>query len=225
MDALERAIVEGVWKPGDQIPTEGALEKQFGASRGTLRMAVAELVRRGMLSRQPGRGTFVLGPSFQSLERYFRYESVDADPRIVPQNKILSQRIVKADAEIAKALGISTGDQVGHLRRLRSHRTEPFLVINSYFPLAYWEIIQDGDLGAHPLYDVFKDQFNLYVVSAEEFLRADLALSNEAALLGIAAESAVIRIERTAYTFERRPLEYRRAAGRADRFRYHVSLK
>jgi GntR family transcriptional regulator len=35
----------------------------------------------------------------------------------------------------------------------------------------------------------------------------------------------VIRIERTARSFEDWPIEYRRAIGRADRFRYHVRLR
>ena len=46
------------------------------------------------------------------------------------------------------------------------------------------EVVGAADLTVHPLYDLFKDRFGLYVVSAGEFLRADLAGAAEAASLG-----------------------------------------
>lgn len=223
--ALERAIHAGLWKPGEQIPTEAELEAKFGSSRGTLRMAIAELVRKGLLHPQPGRGTFVLGPSFDTLERYFRYERVGADARIEPSNEVLARREVPADEPVAAALGIAARSPVGYVKRVRHHESEPFLIVDSFFHMDAWKRISAADFTATPLYDLFKNEFGLYVVSADEFLRADLVNDEEARLLGVAAGNAVIRIERTAYTFEQRPIEFRRAVGRADRFRYHVRLE
>lgn len=223
--ALERAIRDGVWKAGDQIPTEAELESRFQSSRGTLRMAVAELVRRGLLHRQAGRGTFVLGPTFDSLERYFRYESLPGQSPIAPSNQVIEKGVVNADAETAAALGVAPRARVGFLKRLRMNHGEPFLLVDSYFPTEVWNEIARADLATHPLYDLFKNRFGLYVVSADEFLRADLVSAKEAKLLKITQGNAVIRLERTAFTFESRPIEFRRAVGRADRFRYHVRLE
>lgn len=223
--ALERAIHEGLWKPGDQIPTEAELEAQFRASRGTLRMAVAELVRKGLLHPQPGRGTFVLGPSFDTLERYFRYERLDGEARIEARNEVLEQRVMAADDAVAGALGVEPRSPVGYVKRLRFNGSEPFLLVESFFHADAWKAISEADFTATPLYDLFKNEFGLFIVSADEFLRADLVSDAEAALLGIASGNAVIRIERTACTFEKRPIEFRRAVGRADRFRYHVRLE
>jgi GntR family transcriptional regulator len=88
-----------------------------------------------------------------------------------------------------------------------------------------WQVVRDADFTHHPLYDLFKNAYGQFVIGAEEFLRAGLATDDEAALLGIAAGDPVIRIERDARSFEDRPIEYRRATGRADRFRYHVRLR
>ena len=223
--ALERAIRDGLWKAGEQIPTESELEQRFRASRGTLRMAVSELVRKGLLHRQPGRGTFVLGPSFDSLERYFRYERLAGDERIQPRNEVLDQRMVAADPEAAAALGVAPRSEVAFLRRLRFHQEEPFLLVDSYFHPEAWALVAGADFSGTPLYDVFKNEFGLYVVSADEFLRASLASPEEARMLQVERGTAVIRLERTAFTFEARPIEYRRAVGRGDRFRYHVRLQ
>lgn len=223
--ALEKAISDGVWKPGERIPTEAELDSLFNTSRGTLRMAISELVRKQLLHRQAGSGTFVTGPSFKSLERYFRYESLAQDPRIVPHNKILDQRFVHVDEQAAISMGIPADTQVGYMRRLRYNQNEPFLIVDSFFPMSMWNTIASADLGSDYLYDEFKHSCGVYVVCVEEYLRADLANDAEAALLGINVGSAVIRFERTAYTFAEKIVEYRRAVGRADRFRYHVVLR
>ncbi|MDB5804190.1 MAG: GntR family transcriptional regulator [Betaproteobacteria bacterium] len=222
---LEKRIRSGAWRPGDQIPPEKQLEKEFGASRGTLRAAVSELVKHGLLYPQAGRGTFVLGPSFNSLERYFRYEGIGDEPRLSPQNEVLRTGSRKADARIAAALGVERGTDVGHVRRLRIHDGEPFLLVDSYFQPAVWARIANTDFRAYPLYDALRDDFGIYIVSADEYLRADIVKAQETRLLRVKAGSAVIRLERTAFTFEKRPVEYRRATGRADRFQYHVRLE
>jgi GntR family transcriptional regulator len=224
-EALERALRERVWTPGEQIPTEAELEKRFGASRGTLRMAISELVRKGMLHRQPGRGTFVLGPEFQTLERYFQIERLDRHSPIVPVPKTLERRIVKADERAASGLRIAPGERVGYVRRLRFHENEPFQVVDSFFHMDVWRQIERTDFDIHAVYDQFKDSFGIYVVHADEFLRGDLATKAEAKLLKLAAGSPVLRLERLAYSFGEQPVEYRRSVGRSDHFHYHVRLR
>ena len=55
------------WPPGDRLPTEQDLAAWFGVSRMTLRHALAELARRGLVTRAVGRhgGTFVAAPKLE----------------------------------------------------------------------------------------------------------------------------------------------------------------
>ena len=223
--ALERALREGVWRAGDKIPSEAELEKQFGASRGTLRLAISELVRKGLLHRQAGRGTFVLGPEFRTLTRFFLYGREGDEATIIPTPKLLERRTIRADEGVAKALKLQVGAEVGYVHRLRYHDDEPFQTIESYFHPDTWAQVSDADFATYPLYDLFKDAFGLYIIRADEFLRADLASPAEAELLEVAAGSPIMRLQRIAYTFEDQPAEYRRAAGRSDKLHYHVRLK
>jgi 5-formyltetrahydrofolate cyclo-ligase len=57
LEALAMQVPLGDERP---LPAEGALMARFGISRGTLRRAVEELVREGLLRMDPGRGTFVV---------------------------------------------------------------------------------------------------------------------------------------------------------------------
>lgn len=56
---VERAIRDGRFKPGAQLPSEQALMRAHGVSRITIRRALDELVRERLVYRVPGKGTFV----------------------------------------------------------------------------------------------------------------------------------------------------------------------
>lgn len=58
--ALERLVLARPLGDASPLPTEPRLMEQFGVSRGTLRRAIDELTREGLLSAEQGRGTFVV---------------------------------------------------------------------------------------------------------------------------------------------------------------------
>ncbi len=64
---LRRLISSGQLKPGDQLPTEAALCRQFGVSRTTLREAIQMLRTSGLLDVTPGRGSFIRTPDLSQL--------------------------------------------------------------------------------------------------------------------------------------------------------------
>ncbi len=62
---VRREVQEGVYGPGQRLPAEVQLARQFGVSRGTVRQALTSLLEEGLLLTVPGRGTFVNGGSPQ----------------------------------------------------------------------------------------------------------------------------------------------------------------
>ena len=59
-DRLTQVILARELSDSTPLPTEPNLMELFGVSRGTLRRAIEELVRDGLLSAEQGRGTFVV---------------------------------------------------------------------------------------------------------------------------------------------------------------------
>lgn len=59
MQQLEGMILEGSFKPGQKLPAERELAKQFGVSRPSLREALQKLAARGLLVSRQGGGTYV----------------------------------------------------------------------------------------------------------------------------------------------------------------------
>jgi DNA-binding LacI/PurR family transcriptional regulator len=57
--ALRRDIQQGRWSPGERLPSEAALMRQFGVSRITISRAMRDLQRAELVERRPGSGTYV----------------------------------------------------------------------------------------------------------------------------------------------------------------------
>ena len=86
---LRERIAEGVYRVGDQLPTEAELRDEFGLSRHTVREALRRLTEQGFIERRQGSGSRVLSAnpaaqyshSMRSLQDLFQY-AVDTDYEI-----------------------------------------------------------------------------------------------------------------------------------------------
>jgi len=87
---LEARIASGVYVPGTCIPSEHALSEEFKIGRPTVRQATDELIKRGMLERKRGAGTFVREPapavdlfSLHGTIRSFENQGLKLDTRVL----------------------------------------------------------------------------------------------------------------------------------------------
>lgn len=226
-DDLKGRIEGGEWKPGTMLPAETVLAEEYGVALGTLRKAVAELADNGLVERRQGRGTFVRRPQFgNSLFRFFRLQDEAGRP-MMPDSRILARRQAPLPAAAAAALGLAAGAPGIYLVRLRLVDGEPILAEEVWLDPALFGAIltlPEDAFGAL-LYPLYEERFGQLVVGADEDLSVKKAAPDAARLLGVAPGSSLIVIERLAFGYGRRPLEWRRSAGPADRFRYHVEIR
>jgi GntR family transcriptional regulator len=65
-EILKEQIESGIWAPGDALPSEPALARNFRVSRVVVRQALAILADDRQIVRKRGRGTFVADPKLES---------------------------------------------------------------------------------------------------------------------------------------------------------------
>jgi GntR family transcriptional regulator, arabinose operon transcriptional repressor len=70
-DAIEQGISSGRYSPGQKLPSEAALEAEFGISRITVVRALRELQQRGLVQRRAGSGTYVANDAFPETSMLF----------------------------------------------------------------------------------------------------------------------------------------------------------
>jgi len=132
---LEAEIAAGTLAPGAQLPTEAALAARFHVNRHTIRRALEELSRSGLIRVEQGRGSFVaedvldytVGPRTRFSEWIRRHNRE-------PSGQILALGPVAADAAIAAGLGVAPGAQVIRYRRLGFADGRPVSLADHHFP-------------------------------------------------------------------------------------------
>lgn len=211
-DFLIRSLEAGEWGPGDVIPSEGELATRFNVSQGTVRKAIDEMAAENLLVRRQGKGTFVSSHSDpRSFYRFLRLvpddglmTHADSEPR--------SCRLMPASAEVAGALQVPVGSGVLCVERLLHFNGAPvvldhiYLVADSFVGLTL-EHLQGGE---RSLYSVFESDYGVRMIHAEEHLRAVAADPSSASLLGVQVGDPLLLVERTAYTYGNKPVEWRR---------------
>lgn len=73
VEQIERSILQGSLKTGDQLPPERELAQQFGVSRTAVREAVKALREKGLVKLQPGRGTFITNGTSHAIRQSLHF--------------------------------------------------------------------------------------------------------------------------------------------------------
>lgn len=67
---IKEWIQQGKLRPGEKLPPDWQLEKEFNTCRHTISKGLAPLVNDGILRRRQGQGTFVVDPAAAKLTAY-----------------------------------------------------------------------------------------------------------------------------------------------------------
>lgn len=114
VEQLQKLVVEQHLKTGDRLPGERELCEQFGVSRTVIREATRILAQRGIITIEPGRGTFVSLPDQShialAIELYARARNISLQ-RVVQVRQALEPEITRLAAECA------TSEQIERLAR------------------------------------------------------------------------------------------------------------
>jgi GntR family transcriptional regulator len=223
---LEAQIMDGRWRVGDRLPPERGLAVQHQVSRSTLREALEELERAGLIVRHQGRGTFVAPRRLeQSLLGHFTVvESLRASGRVV-STQVLAERVVQATRSIAAELDIPAEDPVLHIERLRLADRVPFMLERTWLPLQRVPGLDTVDLTGRSLYEVLRKEYGVVLVRAVESFEPVLLRPDEASVLDRPPASPSLLLLRTTYDEQEVPIEAARALLRADQVRPLVERK
>jgi GntR family transcriptional regulator len=222
---LARLLRAGHFVPGTPMPGEPELCLHYRVSRGTLRHALAELARDGLIDRQQGRGSFARAPKREgAIAGSYRRFRADGPP-LDPGCRLLGLRRVPASAEVAEALSLPPGAPSWRLERLRCIQGEPAGIQLSWLPAGLCPALQAAELEQRHLVDVLRDRWGVEFSHADEFIEPAIADARTAKRLGIPAGTPMFRLERRTWLPNGRLGEYRHALMRGDLYRYRVELR
>ncbi len=126
--SIEEAVRKGALKADAALPGERDLARQLGISRVTVRKAITGLVQKGVLVQRWGSGTFI-SPQMRLEQPLSRLSSFtdDMSARGLKSSAVmLSQSTGPASTDELMALGLSPGDLVSRVNRLRLRTAFPW---------------------------------------------------------------------------------------------------
>jgi GntR family transcriptional regulator len=224
---LRESIASGKFDVHQPIPSERQLETLYSVSRPTIRQAIDLLVRQGFLYRQHGRGTFVSPQKLQKGISELTSFSEDMKQRgILPGQKILELGMIAPPEKVRQQLELPADcDQVLCIERLRLGDGVPMGLQTSYYNLPEGQTITREELEQYgSIYRMLQEKFHLIPTEADETLEVTVATPREAALLQIEPGAPLLLSERTAYSQNRRVIEFVKILYRGDRYRYFAKL-
>ena len=226
-ELIKKAISTGELKPGDMIPTEWEIIDYFKLSRTTVRQALSDLVNENLLYRKKGIGTFVSKPKIdlQYMGNMVSYNEQITSMGLTPSTKVLKFEVITADELLAKEMGLSKGDKVIELVRLRFADEEPIAVVQSYLPYDLCHEILDVDMERNSLYQILSGQKNTTVVLVERVVEAMIVSREDSKLLNVEKGFPVQSFLNKAYNGEGRVLEYCSSRYRGDRNKFYIEVK
>ncbi|HEY1942130.1 MAG TPA: GntR family transcriptional regulator [Roseiarcus sp.] len=225
-DRLRDAIAEGVFAPGDAMPSEAKLNEIFGISRATSRTALDRLEQEGLISRKSGKGSIVRSPRVdQPADEMLGFGDDMRRRGLRPSYETHFAGRLRASAEVAEALNVGVGVRVFHSRRLLKADERPMGIALSWLSPKIVGKVADptvAELTEGSLYEWLKQKCGATVAGAKEYIEAAILDDQMAADLQTAPGAPMLIVRRRSYAEDGSPIEYAVLNFRSDRYRLHL---
>ena len=214
---------------GERIPSENELAKKFHVSRLTVRQAISELVREGLLTRRRGEGTFVTRDD-RILNSFSLEFSGFMDDLFyqVQKSKTKSARIdrIAPPTFIREKLELDEKDEeIVQIKRVRFLEDRSFAYTVNYLPFEIGKAITEKELYEKPLLQIMEEDLGIQFAEAFQTIQASFADQELAEKLSVPAGLPILFVERVMFDEKHRPVEMVQSSYRGDLYKYIVRLK
>lgn len=221
---LEQGIEDGILAPNSSLPPEREIADLTDLSRVTVRKAIQELVREGSIEQRQGSGSFVREPVTRVEQSLSQLTSFTEDMHrrgMDTTARWLERGIFMPSPEEMVSLGLSAGDQVARIYRLREAGGQPMALERAALPL---DILPDPTEVSTSLYAHLARSGQRPVRAVQKISAINLG-AHEADLLGVAEGTAGLRIQRLSYLTSGRVCELTWSIYRGDMYDFVAELR
>lgn len=222
---LRTRIVADEFAPGSALPTEDQICREYKVSRITVRRALDELQRQGLVERRRGLGSFV------------REKRQGINSKLTGS---LTEFLVTAGSLMTSSIDLEEADPPAGVRnQLRLEASDRAILLRTIgsldgLPIAYLEIWLPTDIGSQlrreeldgavPVVRTVEQVAQIRITRAEQTIVPGHAGSEAARHLLIDPQAPILHVERIYFSGDR-PIELAIVRYHPDRYRYAIELK
>ncbi len=215
---LLRDIAQGMFKPGEKLPTEKELAARFEVNRHTVRSAIAALTESNVTRVEQGRGTFVQEAVLDyPLGSRTRFSQIVSGRHRLPDKVLIKTVVEKASKTIAKNLELRIATPVIRLESISVADDIPLAHSVSYLPEERFKGIEKVFEETKSLTESFKHFEIRDYTRKHTRIIAQLPAAHVATLLKQARNKPILQTESVDVDVVGKPIEYGLTSFSSDR--------
>ena len=228
-DWIRENISAGVWKAGENIPSEYKLMDILNISRGTIKKAIETLSGQGLILKIQGKGTFVAdsnisyslginGHGFLSVSESLDLAGIDYETKVIKAGYII------ADEDVAKKLQILPGSKVFYLERVRSINKKGAIFMENWVNPILCPTIDKYDFNNEKLFPVIERLSNHVIKFVKGKYIAKNIGSRRGKLLGVNKQTLVLHSEQLSHLDNNLPVDLAIAWFNSEQYCFNLTL-
>lgn len=227
---LRTQILSDAFDPETPLPTEAQIGEEYAVSRQTVRRAFLDLVAEGLVTRVPGRGTFVTPTTGRYLRQLGSIDdllALSADSEL----RVLTPLGRAIDPIAASRLRLSS-DRISRVTFVRIHEGDVFCHTTVSLPLEVGkhlgspaELSTEGSTNPVTVIGLLDKRLEQPIESAEQSITVGWTSDEVGEALGIEHGTPLLRVDRMYFDTAERPVELAVNHFHPDRYSYHVRLR
>jgi len=227
-DELKKSIQDGTISNGEKLPSERELCNEYSVSRITVRQALNELEKSGLIYTVQGKGTFVHAPLLnQGLLKVISFGKSLQEKGIQGYTEVHEYH---DPAEDYKAMYVLCGNQEQKIVQLRLRgfaAGEPVVLYSSFFKqdvgkeMHQKAVEMATEMQPFSTFDLYS-RIGIQIERLDQQIKALNADEKLAALLNIKQGDALLVLESIIFAMGDMPIEYKKAYYRSDKYSFNV---
>jgi GntR family transcriptional regulator len=194
-EILSSQIEQGEFQIGEKIPSENELAKQYQIGRPTVRQAIDVLIRKRILERKHGAGTFVSNKSSQvdlfslaGTSHAFRQADLDIHTKMVHDIQI--KKVKESDTNPFSS------QQAFYFSRISLYQDNPFLLEDFYLDPIVFKNFDQIRVQDHSLSSIVEKNYYLALTDGKQSFKIVYLDKNKAKFLNISQDQPVLLVQR-----------------------------
>lgn len=194
-DLLLARIREGAYPPGARIPSEHALAREYAIGRPTVRQATELLLRKGLILRKRGAGTFV-----NAKPKEIDLFSLAGTLTSFHDRGIAVEMQIRQTLRLKKIFGQPgnpfSGKKAFFFSRISRAEALPVLIEDLYLHPEIFEGIDRIDLNGRSLSQIVSEQYYLRPVGGRQVFLIGHVSGKKARDLAVSEDTPILLVKR-----------------------------
>lgn len=209
---------------GSALPPERTLAAEFGVARMTLRHALDELERKGLIVRRQGSGTFTARPRLNHVVAITSFTEEMRRLGMSASTVNLGGSLTSAGARIGAKLRVSPSEPVWNIGRLRLADQEPMAIEWVSIPESLVPGMTLEDFSGESLYGLLEERYGIRLTGGRQMMEATVTDEAASRDLGVPLHSPALFVDRVIWTADEQVVEHVHAIYRGDRYSFTADL-